>query len=86
MGLCLLQEQVFGIPLSDIKSVRTTRAKKQGKAPTVDIIYGSSAKPKTISLQLKQVRTYSCNVVNFSSEYWNLSWNGVLVSQWKKRV
>lgn len=52
----VLQEQVFNIPLAEVESMRTIRPKKQGKAPVAEISYGNPARPKTITLHLKQVK------------------------------
>ncbi|XP_071319022.1 unconventional myosin-XVB-like [Trachinotus anak] len=50
------QEQVFLIPLADVQSMRTIRAKKQSKVPAVDIIYGNSARPAKVTVHFKQVK------------------------------
>uniref|UniRef100_A0A3B4US66 Myosin XVB n=1 Tax=Seriola dumerili TaxID=41447 RepID=A0A3B4US66_SERDU len=56
-------QHVFLIPLADVQSMRTIRAKKQGKMPSVDINYGSSARPTKVTIHLKQVTTYTCNYI-----------------------
>ncbi|XP_056222908.1 unconventional myosin-XVB isoform X1 [Seriola aureovittata] len=50
------QEHVFLIPLADVQSMKTIRAKKQGKMPSVDINYGSPARPAKVTIHLKQVK------------------------------
>ncbi|XP_036073108.1 unconventional myosin-XV [Oryzias melastigma] len=52
------QEQVFNIPLAEVESMRTIRPKKQGKAPVAEISYGNPARPKTITLHLKQAKEF----------------------------
>uniref|UniRef100_A0A3B4YEN7 Myosin XVB n=1 Tax=Seriola lalandi dorsalis TaxID=1841481 RepID=A0A3B4YEN7_SERLL len=53
-------QHVFLIPLADVLSMKTIRAKKQGKMPSVDINYGSPARPAKVTIHLKQVTTYTC--------------------------
>lgn len=50
-----LQEQVFKIPLGDVRSMRTIKPKKQSKLPSVDIYYGTQNRTKLITISLKQV-------------------------------
>uniref|UniRef100_A0A3B4YEH4 Myosin XVB n=1 Tax=Seriola lalandi dorsalis TaxID=1841481 RepID=A0A3B4YEH4_SERLL len=47
-------QHVFLIPLADVLSMKTIRAKKQGKMPSVDINYGSPARPAKVTIHLKQ--------------------------------
>lgn len=53
--LYFLQEQVFKIPLADVRSMRTMKPKKTGKPPSVDIYYGHPSRTKLITISLKQV-------------------------------
>lgn len=50
-----LQEQVFKIPLADVRSMRIVKPKKQSKLPSVDIYYGIQNRTKLITIFLKQV-------------------------------
>ena len=45
------------IPLAEVQSMRTVGPKKQGKVPAVDISYGNPARPKKITIHLKEVTT-----------------------------
>lgn len=51
----MLQERVFVIQLAEVQSMRTIPARKQGKAPAVDIYYGYSARSKKVTIHLNQV-------------------------------
>ncbi|XP_034564510.1 unconventional myosin-XV [Notolabrus celidotus] len=56
------QEQVFHVPLEELQSMKTIRQKKKGKAPAVDIHYGSPVHPKKITLHLNQAKEF-CHIL-----------------------
>ncbi|XP_073346239.1 unconventional myosin-XVB [Pagrus major] len=56
------QERMYVIPLAEVQSMRTIRPKKQGKVPAVDISYGNPARPKTITIHLKEAKEL-CHVL-----------------------
>ncbi|KAM6951023.1 unconventional myosin-XVB [Aplochiton taeniatus] len=53
------QERVFMIPLVEVQSLRSTRQKK---VPAVEISYGNPARPKTITVHLKQAKEL-CHII-----------------------
>lgn len=45
------------IPLAEVQSMCTIPLKKQSKVPAMEINYGNTARPKTVTIHLKQVLT-----------------------------
>ncbi|KAK2885171.1 unconventional myosin-XVB isoform X1 [Channa argus] len=50
------QERVFLIHLAEVQSMCTIRPKKQSKVPAVEINYGNAARPKKVTMHLKQAK------------------------------
>lgn len=57
------QEQVFKIPLGDVRSMRTIKPKKQSKLPSVDMYYGTQNRTKLITISLKQANEL-CHILS----------------------
>uniref|UniRef100_G3PRB1 Myosin XVB n=4 Tax=Gasterosteus aculeatus aculeatus TaxID=481459 RepID=G3PRB1_GASAC len=60
------QERAFLIPLADVRSMRTVRPKKQGKAPSVEIHY-SQGRAKKLTVHLKQAKEF-CHILALMME------------------
>ena len=62
MAFLLTQAVSRVIPLKELQNMRTLRPVSDGGLPGIELNYGSAARPKTMWLELSQVRsawTYS---------------------------
>ncbi|XP_055360464.1 unconventional myosin-XV [Betta splendens] len=50
------QERAFMIPLAEVQSMCTIRLKKPSKVPAMEINYGNPARPKAITIYLKETK------------------------------
>lgn len=65
--LILFQEKRFMINLPEIKHMRATRPKKQGKLGMVHIDYGSSGRTKKVTITVQQVRHRTSIILRYPS-------------------
>jgi len=56
------QERTFVIPLVEVQSMRTIRAKKLSKVPAVEIHYGNPGRPKKVTIHVKQAKAL-CHIL-----------------------